>query len=140
MDNIITFRPRATAPHVPPTPSPAETRRVIEEAAQAALDTADNLLAILDRMDGDAEAEDGGDAEPSLGAPENHHGSQVTWLRGNDADREADAPEAVLPAVIVSPVPRVRPVDLAPELLAWGGAGNVVAAAGVALFNMVGGR
>ena len=140
MDNVIAFRPRTVAPHVPPAPSQAETRRVIEEAAQAALDTADNLLAILDRMDGDADAEDGGDAEPALAAPENRHGSQVVWLRGNDADREAEAPEILLPVVRVSPVPRFRPDDLASLPLAWGGHGNVVAAAGVALLNMVGGR
>ncbi|WP_187276786.1 hypothetical protein [Methylobacterium sp. WL93] len=47
-----------------------------------------------------------------------------------------------MPVVIVSPVPRFRPVDLAPELMAWGGHGNVVAAAGAMLLDMVaeGGR
>jgi nucleoside 2-deoxyribosyltransferase len=35
------------------TPSPAEVRRQIEEAAQAALDTADRLIAILDSMEED---------------------------------------------------------------------------------------
>lgn len=138
MDNVIAFRPRAAAPLMPPAPSPAETRRMIEEAAQAALDTADNLLAILDRMDGDAEAENGGDAEPTLAAAENHHGSQVVWMCGNDADQEAKVSEAVLPVVRISPVPRCRPVAI--EALGWGGHGNVVAAAGVALLNIVGGR
>ncbi|TXM64443.1 hypothetical protein FV226_26495 [Methylobacterium sp. WL12] len=126
MDNVIAFRPRAVAPHVPPAPSPAETRRVIEEAAQSALDTADNLLAILDRMDGDTDAEDGGDAEPSLAAPENHHGSQVVWMRGNDADQEAEVSETVLPEVVIPFVP-----------LPWGGRGNIISAAGVALLEMV---
>ncbi|MFK5600621.1 hypothetical protein ACFZ8E_27115 [Methylobacterium sp. HMF5984] len=134
MGDIVTFRPRAIAPHVPPAPSPAETRRMIEEAAQAALDTADSLLAILDRMDGDADAEDSRDAEPTLGAPENHHGSQVVWMGGNDADRKAEEPEAVLPIVVAE-----RLVALfAP--LPWRGSGNVVAAAGVALLGMVAGR
>ncbi|MCJ2110011.1 hypothetical protein MKK64_02100 [Methylobacterium sp. E-025] len=115
---------------------------MIEEAAQTALDTADSLLAILDRMDGDADAEDGDDAESSLAAPGNHHGSQVVCLRRNDKDRETEALETRLPVVIVSPVPRFRPVDLAPELMAWGGHGNVVAAAGAMLLDMVaeGGR
>lgn len=90
MGTLHTFRPRpAASVPTPMPPSPAETRRAIEEAAQAALDTADRLLAILDRMDGDAEAEDGGDAEPDLGAPEGHD-SQVTWLRGTSRDLEFD--------------------------------------------------
>ena len=92
MYNVVAFRPRAPQAHVPALPSPAETRRVIEEAAQAALDTADRLLAILDRMDGDADREDSGDAEPDLGAPEGHV-SQVAWLRGTTRDLELTSPE-----------------------------------------------
>ena len=133
MDNVITFRPRVTVAPVQALPSPAETRRVIEEAAQAALDTADSLLAILDRMDGDTDSEDGGEAEPSLAAPENHYGSQVVWLRGNDADREAEAPESALPVVVAE---RAE-IPFAP--LAWSGRGNIIAAAGVALLDMVAG-
>ena len=134
MDNVVAFRPRVMVAPAPALPSPAETRRVIEEAAQAALDTADNLLAILDRMDRDTDRKDGGDAEPALAAPENHHGSQVVWMRGNDKDREAEAPEIVLPVVAAE----CSVIPFAP--LAWGGHGNVVAAAGVALLGMVVGR
>ncbi|MCJ2093109.1 hypothetical protein MKK67_11455 [Methylobacterium sp. J-072] len=83
---------------------------------------------MLDRMDGDADDEDGGDAEPSLAAPENHTGSQVTWLRGNDQDREAEAPEAVLPEVTTL-------IEVEP--LRWGGRGNVVAAAGSFLVELL---
>ena len=54
----------------------------------ACLDTAERLIGILDRMDGNPDDEDGGDAEPSLGAPEGHD-SQVIWLRGTDRDLEA---------------------------------------------------
>ena len=64
-----------------PAPSTAEVRRQIEEAAQGALDTADQLIALLDRLDGDA--------EPSLGAPEGH-ASQIVWLRGTASDIEQD--------------------------------------------------
>lgn len=67
-----------------------DVRAQIEEAAQAALDTADRLIALLDRMDGDTDDEDGGDTEPSLGAPEGH-ASQVVWLRGSDLDHEQDS-------------------------------------------------
>lgn len=81
-------------------------------------------------MDGDVGAGDGGDAEPALGAPESHQGSQVVWMRGNDVDREAEASEVVLPEAAVIPFPP----------LPWGGRGNVVAAAGVALLEMVWGR
>ncbi|KQP81112.1 hypothetical protein ASF60_22345 [Methylobacterium sp. Leaf113] len=72
-------------------PSSAEIRRQIEDAAQAALDTADRLIALLDQIEGDTDREDGADAEPSLGAPENHHASQVVWLRGSSSDAEQDA-------------------------------------------------
>ncbi|RYY16288.1 MAG: hypothetical protein EON55_04710 [Alphaproteobacteria bacterium] len=132
MGTLHTFHPRPTAPVVPP-PSPAGVRAQIEEAAQTALDTADALLAILDRTDGDTDAEDGRDAEPSLGAPENYHRSQVVLLRGNDGGREAEAPEIVLPAVTAEHAV----IPFAP--LPWGGSGNVVAAAGVALPEMVAG-
>jgi hypothetical protein len=89
MSNVHTFAPRrlVAAPTLP-VPSPAEVRRQIEDAAQAALDTADRLIALLDQIEGDTDWEDGGDAEPSLGAPENHHASQVAWLRGSCSDRE----------------------------------------------------
>ena len=133
MDNVITFRPRATVAPVPALPSPTETRRVIEEAAQAALDTADSLLAILDRMDGDTDAEDGADAEPALADSENHHNSQVVRLRNNDSSRGAEAPEAVLTTVPAD----CAVIPFAP--LPWGGSGNVVAAAGVVLLDMVSG-
>lgn len=71
-----------------PAPSPAEVRQEIEDAAQAALDVADRLIALLDRLDGDADREDGADPEPFLGAPENHHASQIVWRRGSDQDEE----------------------------------------------------
>lgn len=127
MNNVLTFRPRAPQAQTASAPSPAAIRAQIEEAAQTALDTADTLLGILDRLDGDAEAEDGGDAEPSLAAPENHHGSQVVWMRGNDAYREAGGPDVVVAECAVIP--------FAP--LPWGGGGNVIAAAGVAFLDLV---
>ncbi|WP_244538717.1 hypothetical protein [Methylobacterium sp. ap11] len=43
-------------------------------------------------MDGDPDAEDGGDDEPSIGAPEGH-ASQLVWLRGGDRDLETMASE-----------------------------------------------
>lgn len=74
-------------PKRPPATDPVAVRAAIEDAAQAALDTADRLIALLDRIDGPADDEDGGDAEPSLGAPEGHV-SQIVWLRGDDTDLE----------------------------------------------------
>ena len=142
MSNVLTFapRPKVVVPAELMPMTEAEIRTRLGEALQTALDAADHIIAVLDRMDGDTDAEDGADAEPALAAPENHHDSQVVWMRGNDGDREAEAVEILLPVVRVSPVPRFRPVDLAPEALAWGGHGNVIAAAGVALLEMVGGR
>lgn len=81
MADIIPFQRR------PQLPAFTERTR-IEGALALALDVVDHLVAALDIIDGDPDLEDGGDAEPSLGAPENHHGSQVVWLRGGDRDRE----------------------------------------------------
>ncbi len=126
MGDVLTFtpRPKPAAPEIPePLTGPA-LRASLEEAAQTALDAADRIIAVLDGMDGDSDLEDGADDEPSLAAPENATGSQVTWLRGNDQDREAEVAEIVLPEVA----------------LPWGGNGNVVTAAGVMLLEMVAGR
>ncbi|AIQ91159.1 hypothetical protein [Methylobacterium oryzae] len=82
MADVIPFRPRAKLPTSP------DTRTRIEGALALALDAVDHLVAALDEIDGDPDLEDGGDAEPSLGAPENHHCSQVVWLRGGDRDLE----------------------------------------------------
>ena len=49
----------------------------------------DDLIDTLDTLDGDADFEDGSDAEPSLGAPEGD-GSQIGWMRGTDLDLEVD--------------------------------------------------
>ena len=79
MGDVLTFIPRLkpAAPDLEPLTGPA-LRASLEEAAQIALDAADRIIAVLDRMDGDPDLEDGGDAEPSLAAPENTAGSQVT--------------------------------------------------------------
>jgi len=114
LGDVLTFTPR---------PKPAAPIR--SEPAQTALDAADRIIAVLDRMDGDAHREDGGDAEPSLAAPENQ-GSQVTWLRGTDQDREAEVPEPVLPEVAVEPIG-----------LPWRDRGNVIAAAGSLLIELL---
>ncbi|GEP04817.1 hypothetical protein [Methylobacterium oxalidis] len=84
MGTVHPFPPRKPAAEI-------DVRTAIEDAAQAALDTADCLIALLDDMDGDTDREDGGDAEPSLGAPEGHT-SQIAWLRGSDTDGELDQP------------------------------------------------
>ncbi|MCJ2073432.1 hypothetical protein MKK75_32395 [Methylobacterium sp. J-030] len=132
MGDVLNFtpRPKLLAIVLPaPLAGPA-LRASLEEAAQIALDAADRIIAVLDGMDGDADLEDGADAEPSLAAPENTTGSQVTWLRGNDADREVEAPEIVLPEVAAEPMPEAT-------ILPWRGRGNVIAAAGVALLDLL---
>jgi hypothetical protein len=104
MGDVLTFtpRPKPAAPEALKSLAGAELRASLEEAAQTALDAADRIIAVLDRINGDADHEDSGDDEPSLAAPENQ-GSQVTWLRGTDQDREAEASETVLPEVPVEP-------------------------------------
>ncbi|MCJ2063272.1 hypothetical protein MKK63_11175 [Methylobacterium sp. J-088] len=134
MGDVLTFtpRPKPAAPAIPEPLAGAALRASLEEAAQVALDAADRIIAVLDRMDGGTDLEEGADAEPSLAAPENHTGSQVTWLRGNDRDREAGTLEAALPEVAaeISTVIEVPP-------LCWGGRGNVVAAAGSLLVALL---
>ena len=82
MGDVIRFHLRQKPARV------LDTRTRIEGALALALDAVDHLVAALDEIDGDPDLEDGGDAEPSLGAPENQHGPQVVWLRGGDSDLE----------------------------------------------------
>lgn len=85
MADILSFQPRVRGEPAPMTPK--QTRHMIEAAAQSALDTAERLIAVLDEMDGEADREDGGDDEPSLGAPEGQD-CAVVWMRGGDRDLE----------------------------------------------------
>ena len=89
MADILPFRlrPRTTVGRKPTTA--IVPREDLEEAAHAALDCADRLIAILDRMDGDLDLEPGGDDEPSLGAPE-EHANNILWFRGTARDLELD--------------------------------------------------
>ena len=88
MADILPFRPRPkqSADRLVPQHQ-LVLRADLEEAAHAALDAADKLIAILDRIDGDTDLEPAGDDEPDLGAPE-EHGNNIVWLRGGDGDLE----------------------------------------------------
>ena len=61
MSNVHPFTPRRSSSQ--PSPSPIDVRATIEAAAQAALDTVERLIGILDRMDGYPDDEDGADAD-----------------------------------------------------------------------------
>ena len=119
MGDVLTFtqRPKPAAIVLPAPLAGPELRASLEEAAQIALD-------------GDPDFEDGADAEPSLAAPENTAGSQVVYICGNDQDREAEAPEIILPEVAAEPRPEAT-------ILPWRGRGNVIAAAGVAILDLL---
>ena len=65
------------------------TRERLELAIQKAIDLLDRHDAETEDMEEDDAAEDGGDDEPSLGAPENHHVHGL-WCRGGDGDLEDD--------------------------------------------------
>lgn len=84
MSKIVPFPGHRKLPAAQPIP-----REEFERLAELALDIVDRIVAILDDQDGDPDREDGGDAEPSLGAPEGHV-SQIIWFRGGDQDRERD--------------------------------------------------
>lgn len=132
MGNVLTFtlRPKPAAPEIPEPLAGADLRASLEEAAQTALDAADRIIAVLDHLDGDADLENGGDDEPTLAAHENPAGSQVVYMRGGDQDREEEVPETALPEVLTEPAPEA-------VVLPWRGRGNVIAAAGAALLDMV---
>lgn len=76
-------------PHGRRMPATTIPREEFERLAELALDVVDRIVLLLDQADGDPDLEDGGDAEPSLGAPEGH-ASQIGWLRGTDRDLELD--------------------------------------------------
>lgn len=144
MGDVLTFipRPKPVAPETPELLAGAALRAHLEEIGHAAFDIGQQVIDLLDRMDGDTDLEDGADAEPSLAAPENATGSQVTWLRGNDQDREAEAAEIAIPETCIETPPAAaseltadRATILIPPLR-WGGTGNVVALAGVAVLDL----
>lgn len=62
--------------------------------------------------------------------PQNYTGSQVVWMHGSDQDCESVALETALPEVTAE-----QPEAI---ILPWCGRGNVIAAVGVALLDMVG--
>ena len=136
MGDVLQFtpRPKPFAPAIPAPLSGPALRAGLEEAAQVALDAADRIIAVLDRMDGDTDLEDGADAEPSLAAPENATGSQVVYMRGGYRDGGTEAPETVLPEKAA------EATLIHVEPLRWGGRGNVVAAVGAALLDVVAGQ
>ena len=82
MPNVINFRPRKPAAPVASTAvlEGAALRAEIEQAAQAALDQADRLIALLDGLDGNTDADPAPAAE--ISAP------HVVWLHGKDRHPE----------------------------------------------------
>jgi hypothetical protein len=52
------------------------------------LDVVDQIVAILDAADADADLEPDADGEPFLGAPIGGE-CQIIWMRGGDRDLEA---------------------------------------------------
>ncbi len=76
-------------PHGRRMPAATIPREEFERLAELALDVVDRIVLLLDQADGDPDAEDGGDAEPSLGAPAGGV-SQRVWAAGGDRDFELD--------------------------------------------------
>ena len=116
MGDVLTFTPRAR-----PTTDDVvymgqrDVRASLEEAVQAALDTADRLIAVLDGMDG----EEGGAASIAPGI----HIVQVVRLRAEATTPAVDCPDLQIKAGV--PLP-------------WSGRGNVFTAIGGALLDLAG--
>lgn len=67
---------------------PASADRIATRQALASI--IERALALRDALEGDADLEENGDAEPSLGASEAdaRFCSQIGWARGSDGDLE----------------------------------------------------
>jgi hypothetical protein len=89
MSNVVRFTGGRS---ISPPAAQAIPREEFQKLADLALDIVDRIIALLDVEDGDPDLEDGGDAEPSLGAPE-EHGNQIVWFRGSGRDLEIDYQE-----------------------------------------------
>jgi hypothetical protein len=113
MGNVLTFTSHSKLAALEPREllTGAALRASLEAAAQTPLDAADSIIAVLDRMAGDVDHEEGGDAEPSRAAPENLEGSQVGYMRGNDQDSEAEAPDIALPDAPADPAPELNVIQ-----------------------------
>ena len=83
MAEIIRF---PSGGRVPATTIP---RAEFERLAELALDVVDRIISLLDEADGNSDAEDGGDAEPSLAASIGGP-SQRLWAAGGDRDLERE--------------------------------------------------
>ncbi|MGT2488604.1 hypothetical protein ACU4GA_27185 [Methylobacterium oryzae CBMB20] len=120
MGDVLTFtpRPRRTAPEALPPLAGAELRASLEEAAQTALDAADRIIAVLDRLDGD-------EIPATAAVVELPQAINMT----GQADTLEEAGEVEASPNVIQ-VPPIR----------WGGQGNVIAAAGTALLDLVGMR
>ncbi|URD40287.1 hypothetical protein M6G65_33365 (plasmid) [Methylobacterium tardum] len=178
MGDVLTFtpRPKPIAPEALEPLAGSALRASLEEAAQIALDAADRIIAVLDRMDGDAGAgerkcetisllENGFRfAEPDLSIharpvstwgeqsgrawrsaerrrgrarPTCHSVQQSLPTNAARAFRCGDAqdPEEELPETVLPEVPAILTTEA--EILPWRGRGNVIAAAGAFLADLL---
>jgi hypothetical protein len=148
MSNVVAFTPRPRRPE-PAAPAPLAglaLRAHLEEAAQTALDAADKIIAALDGIE-DAAASRATETAPT---PRSAMPAQIVRLGDLGSFETSIArPREEAPAVIEAPQDEAQ-AEPAPGATAqvcnlfpplpWGGAGNVVAAAGCAVLALVGMR
>jgi hypothetical protein len=148
MSNVVAFTPRPRQPE-PAALAPLAglaLRARLEEAAQTALDAADKIIAALDGI------EDGAAPHAAETAPTPRPTMPAQIVRLGDLgsfETSIARPREEAPAVIEAPQDEAQdeaaPVETAEvrqlfSPLPWGGAGNVVAAAGCAVLALVGMR
>lgn len=164
MPNVIAFTPRPRKPKAPPAPVLAGValREHLEGAAQTALDAADKIIAALDRLDG-SDAPQGIETAPEprpaiaqvvrlgdLGKfrtaiPRPRAGREEGPTVALPEPKTVTAPERETgdPEGFATSIARPREEGAEPEIrapfpaLPWGGAGNVVAAAGCAVLALI---
>ena len=148
MSNVVAFTPRPRQPE-PAAPAPLAglaLRACLEEAAQTALDAADKIIAALDGIEDSTDpqaAETAPTPRPTMPAQIVRLGDLGSFETSIARPRE-EAPAEIKPPqdeaqAEPAPVAMNEVRDLSPPL-PWGGAGNVVAAAGCAVLTLVGMR
>lgn len=139
MGNIVSFRPRLTpsASEIPAALTDAELREQIEVGMQAALDVADHFIAVLNRMDGCAPLQDNEPAEaPQVEAARATAAVVQLRERFQQASAPVETVEAPKPSAETVAMPEDASSVIHVEPMRWGGNGNIIARAGVAVFDL----
>ncbi len=115
----------------------AELREQIEIGMQAALDVADHFIAVLNRMDGCPPLQDNEEAEtPQAEAARATAAVVQIRERFQQASAPVEAIKATQPQSDAAALDEDASSVILVEPMRWGGNGNIIARAGVAVFDL----